>query len=141
MSDKHYSDDDLVTRLFGLGSEDNHLDTCELCARRWGMIRQRHEVRHAAETEVPGVLLAAQRRAIYARLEGNPRRLPSRWVPSLAAALLLVLVMLTVFRPAAQKQAIDAISEDRALEEVFTVASRIDPAGLKPVQFLFEVQK
>jgi anti-sigma factor RsiW len=141
MSDKHWSDDDLVARLFGLGPEDTHLDTCELCSRRWKMIRQRHEVRHAAETEVPGELLAAQRRAIYARLEQNPRKSRVSWVHSLAAALLLVLVVFTVFKPAAQKQAIDAVSEDEALEDVFRVASRTEPAPVGPVKFLFEVQE
>jgi hypothetical protein len=141
MSDKHYSDDELVARLFGLGTADAHLDSCEFCSQRWSQFSQRHQLRHGEETEVPSELLAAQRRAIYARLGQTARKLKPSWLPLPAAALLLVLVAFIAFRPGARKPTADVISEDEALQEVFTVASRIDPASLTPVQSLFEVQK
>jgi hypothetical protein len=139
MSDQHYSDDDLVALLLGLGPADAHLENCELCSARWNKFRQVHQLRHT-EIELPEDLLAAQRRAVYARIEQKPVKFRSAWLP-LPFAALLVLLMFTVFRPASQKITIDVISEDKALQDVFTVASRIDPAGLKPVKSLFEVQK
>jgi hypothetical protein len=141
MSDKHLSDDDLVARVFGLEPTEGHIETCEPCSRRLDLFRQRHQMRHMA-AEVPDDLLASQRRAIYQRLiAGKPRRLRPAWVPIPVAALLLAVAMFTVFRPAPQKQSADAISEDTALQDVFTAASGSAPAGLKPVKFLFEVQK
>jgi hypothetical protein len=58
-----------------------------------------------------------------------------------AAALLLLLLAFAVFRPSPQEPSTDVISDDKALQDVFAVASRIEPAGLKPVKSLFEVQK
>jgi|MudIll2142460700_1097286.scaffolds.fasta_scaffold367062_2 anti-sigma factor RsiW len=141
MSGKHYSDDELVARLFGLGPADAHLDSCELCSRRWNQIRDRDQFRRRAEIEVPAELLTAQRRAIYARVERNPRKWRLNRLPLPVAAVLLLLLAFVLFRPTPQEQPADVISEDQALQDVFTVASRIDPAGLKPVQSLFEVQK
>jgi hypothetical protein len=139
MSDQHYSDDDLVALLLGLGPADTHLENCELCSERWKKFQKVHQLRRA-EIEVTADLLAAQRRAVYARVEQKPGKLRSAWLP-LPVAALLVLLIITVFRPASQKITADVISEDKALQDVFTVASRIDPAGLKPVKSLFEVQK
>lgn len=141
MSDRHYTDDDLVARLFGVGPEDEHLDSCEACSRRWNQIRQRHLLRRSSELEVPVELLAAQRRAILARVEKKPRKSPLRWIPLPVGALLVLVMALVVFKPAPQRQTTDAISDDQALQDVFTVASRMEPAGLKPVESLFEVKK
>ncbi len=141
MSGKHYSDDDLVARLFGLGPDDPHLAECEECTRRWDKIRERIELRRPAEVEVPADFLAAQRRAIYARVERKSRRLPLRWLPLPAAALLVLVMVFTVFKPASHKSPKDVISDDQALQDVFTTGSRIELAGLNPVESLFEEQK
>jgi len=141
MSNNHYSDDDLVARLFGLGSADTHLDNCEMCRQRWNKVQERHQVLHAADIDVPMEQLAAQRRAIYARVDQKSRNLRTAWLPLPVAALVLVLLAFTFFKPAFHQQPVDAISDDAALQDVFTVASRIDPAGLEPVQSLFEEQK
>ena len=94
------------------------------------------------EVEIPEEMFAAQRRAIYQRLiAGKPRRFRPVWAPVPVVALLLAIAMFTVFRPVPQRQSTDAISEDTALQDVFTAASGSPPAGLKPVKFLFEVQK
>jgi hypothetical protein len=139
MSDQHYSDDDLVALLLGMGPADAHLANCELCSGRWRKFQKVHQLRRA-EIEVPADLLAAQRRAVYARVDQKPGKFRSAWLP-LPVVALLVLLIIAVFRPASQKITTDVISEDKALQDVFTVASRIDAAGLKPVKSLFEVQK
>ncbi len=141
MFGKHYSDDDLVARLFGLGSDDSHLAECEECTRRWNQIRARNGFRRPAEIEVPAELLAVQRRAIYARVEHKTRRLPLRWLPLPAVALLVMVMVLTVFKPAPHKPPKDVISDDQALQDVFTVGSKTESTGLKPVESLFEEQK
>ena len=143
MSDRHCSDDDLVARLFGLGNPDEqkHLDTCESCSHRWDRIRRTHQNRRIEGLEVKQEVLDAQRRAIYARIERNPRKARAAWFPLPVAAVLLMIIMFTVFKPAAQKQSVDVISDDKALQDVFNVGARLDPAGMEPVQSLFEVQK
>ncbi len=141
MSNNHYSDDDLVARLYGLGPADAHLDSCEMCRQRWNKMLERHQLLHSTDIDVPVELLAAQRRAVYARVEQKPRKLRTAWLPLPVAALVLVLLVFTFFKPALHQQPADAISDDAALQDVFTVASRTDPAGLEPVQSLFEEQK
>jgi predicted anti-sigma-YlaC factor YlaD len=141
MSNSHYSDDDLVARLYGLGPTDAHLDNCEMCRQRWNMVQERHQLLHSTDSDVPMELLAAQRRAVYARVGQKPRRLRAAWLPLPVAALVLVLLTFTFFKPAVHQPALDVISDDAALQDVFTAASRIDPAGIQPVQSLFEEQK
>ncbi len=141
MSDRHYDDEDLVAWLFGLGPEDAHLTDCDFCARRWEQIRRTHQVCRSAGIEVPAEFLAAQRRAIYARVEHKPRNLHLRWASVPVAALLVLLMVFSFVKPVSQKHLKDAISDDQALQDVFMVGSRTEPAGLQPVESLFEVQK
>ena len=49
MYDKHWSDDDLVARLYGVKPEDPHIRECGFCAQRWESVCSRHVSR------LPGV--------------------------------------------------------------------------------------
>jgi hypothetical protein len=141
MSGKHFSDDELVSRLFGLETEDGHLGECVDCRQRLERMARRHQLCRSSEPEIPGEFLAAQRREVYGRIERKPRKPGIAWIPLPIGALVIVLLMFTVFKPAPQRQTADALSDDAALQDVFNVASRMDPSSLQPVQSLFEEQK
>jgi hypothetical protein len=142
MRDKHYSDDELVSRLFGAGREDGHLDACPECARRWESIRFRYEGRRISYGDVPETRLAAQRNAIRARIQKRNRKLRMVLAPSFATLAIVLLMALIVFKPTKPKQPVfKAISEDAVLEEVYQMSISTELEAVGPVQSLFEEQQ
>ena len=63
----HWTDEQLIDHLYGVGPADGHLDQCELCRDRLTALEVRRQQVSMAEP-VSDDFLAAQRRAIYARL-------------------------------------------------------------------------
>jgi len=88
----HWTDEQLIDHLYGVGPNDKHLDHCVDCGRRLAAMQVRRE-RVSVNELVSESLLAAQRRTIYARLS-EPRRwwveLPvRRWAATAAMAAVL----------------------------------------------------
>jgi len=142
MHDKHWTDDELISKLFDLGPEDGHLEACPECTRRWETIKQKHERSSAICAEVPDKQLAAQRQAVLSQLNRRTRKLHPILVPSLATAFLLVLGSLVLFKAYLPKRpAPDAASEDKLIEEVYQISLSAEPTAMEPVQALFEEQQ
>jgi hypothetical protein len=140
MCDKHWTDEQLVARLYGLGPEDGHLDVCEPCAQRWETFRRRHESIRPAEMEAPEEYLAAQRRAIFARLGEKRRRFPRVLVPVLASILLAGIIV--VYRASlAPPPTVDKVSDSQLFEDVFRRVSDTEPNAVVPIRSLFEEPK
>ena len=140
MHDKHWSDEELVARLYGVGPEDGHLEVCDSCARRWEAIRCRYENLRPAGIEVSAEFLAAQRRAIHARLGEKRHRFPRALVPVLATLLLAAIVI--VYRPAPEsKPPVEKISDSQLFDDVFRMVSDPAPTAVGPIRSLFEEQK
>lgn len=155
MNGSHWSDQELVERLYGVGREDAvHLETCGECGHRWQrLLEQREAVRQ--EGEVPDALLAAQRRTIYQRLDrgwsGAPYR---RWAPVLALLLVLIagailtqrvqrdagaksatlLSQVSTRQPGAVMDAADA----QLLSDVYDLEQASEPRAAAPIRGLFE---
>ncbi|HEV8131417.1 MAG TPA: hypothetical protein VGQ81_09195 [Acidobacteriota bacterium] len=144
MKDKHWNDDQLIAQLYGVGPRDRHLDECSLCARRWEILRaQRRQVR-AVISEVPERFLLAQRRAILSRLDERPSSFRFTQAPSLAAAIMILLIFLIVpspVRDAKAKLVTVSVSDAQLFQEVFTLAANPVPGAVQPVQSLFEENK
>jgi hypothetical protein len=140
MYDKHWSDEELVARLYGVGPDDGHIDVCESCARRWEAVRCRHESLRPAGIEVSGEFLAAQRRAIHARL--REKRPPFRRVLVPVLVTLLLAGILIVYRPAPQEPpAVEQVSDSQLFDDVFRMVSGTEPSAVGPIRSLFEEQK
>ena len=140
MYDKHWSDEQLVDHLYGVGPEDGHLEVCPSCARRWESVRARHESLRPAGIEVPGEFLAAQRRSIRARL--GEKRHPYRRVLVPALATLLLAAIMSVYRPASPPPAkIEKVSDSQLFEDIFKRVSGTEPSAVGPIRSLFEEQK
>lgn len=142
MAGKHWSEEELIQRLYGVGPEGRHLEECEECGERWRrLLAVRSRVLESPQA--PEEFLARQRRAIYQRIEQPDRR---AWRPALvhAAGLALLLVFaLLVLRPGPEPQPTmaSASSDAQFFSEVYSEVQSIEPDAVAPIRGLFEVQQ
>jgi anti-sigma factor RsiW len=149
--DDHLTNDEMLDQLYGIGGPEgrSHLTECVACAHRYaGFERKRAELAAAGATELAPSVLAAQRRAVYARLGEAPRtqaRLGSLvgWTPALAAAALLAMALF-LYRPSTpviSRQATPAhadLSDDQLFSDVYSIEESAEPRAAAPIQGLFE---
>ncbi len=140
MYTEHWSDDQLIDRLYGIGPEDNHLEKCPSCAQRWEAIRRRNESLRSSEIEVSEEHIVAQRRAIRARLGKKRRVLPKVLVPVLATLLLATIVILNNHTPA-PRPVVEKVSDAQLFDDVFNRVSGTEPTAMGPIRSLFEEKK
>jgi len=140
MENRHWSEEEFVGRLYGIASADDHIEACAACKRRWELYLKRRESLRMAAPEIPADILAAQRRAVLARLDEKPRQSRLELLPSFAA-ILLILVIVTIFRPAPKPLSVDTAPDTELYQDVFSMVSRTAPTAVEPLRSLFEVQQ
>ena len=143
---KHWTSDDLINRLYEVSTgEEAHLAECADCRLRWEQLLARRQGVVAepvlAEPSVPPELLAAQRRAIYGRIEAGGRSgfWHLRLAPALAA-LSMVILGIVLSRPAPTPKAETVAVNDESEQfftEVYSMLSS-EPAAVAPIRGLFE---
>ena len=143
----HATRDELVDHLYGIGRGglEPHLRQCRECASRYRALeRAWHRITSEAAfgPEASSEFLAAQRRAVYARLEERPGgQVP--WAPALAAALLLA-VGLFFYYPlghasrGAPPPAYAEISDEQLFSDVYSMEQSAEPLAAAPIHGLFE---
>lgn len=136
----HWSDEEILTGLYGVGPADGHPNECADCRRRWESMRLRREALRVPEPEMSEAFFASQRRAIIARTEGRPRSSGFQLVPWLAAVVLLFLAIVTN-RPAPVSKPAPEQSDAQLFEDVFAVVSSSEPRAVEPVHSLFQVNQ
>ncbi len=140
MYDKHLTDEELFALLYDLQPGSDHLAQCISCAKRLDAIRSRYEEFRPDEVDVSPEFLAAQRRAIHARIHEKRRTLPKVLVPVVVTLMIVAVVM--VRRPAPiQAPAKQQISDSELFEDVFNRISDPLPSSAEPIRSLFEVAK
>lgn len=137
--DRHCSDEQLLAWLYGVESDNRHRPECEQCRSRSENLRSRREQMLAVEPEVSDEFLAAQRRAIYARIDQEPAH-PSHaaLMPWIVTALVLLLA-LGWLRTEMRSPAGAEISDVKAFEDAFAMVARSHPEAVEPLKSLFEV--
>jgi len=154
---KHFSDDELIDRLYGLtgqsgeGDREAHLARCEDCAQRWSEMRH-IKARLTAREPASNEFLAAQRRAIYARLGEQPGTglgwMKGAWAPALAATALLA-IGIVMHRPMAMPgeangtgAAAAAVHQDaddaKLFADAYSMEQSAEPSVAAPIHTLFE---
>lgn len=132
--DKHLTADELIGRLYGLGSAE-HLNTCAECT---GRLEKLSAVRAAAAAPVdaPHEFLAAQRRNIYARMGARPQA-RWKWAPAMAAAVFLIAAGVMSHWPQASvaKQEIDEV---QLYSDVYSMEQSMEPIAAKPIAAIFD---
>jgi hypothetical protein len=95
-----------------------------------------HEKTHGdPEPEVSPEFLAAQRRAIYRRLDEPRSKFSMRWALSLATVLLVLAGGLTLER---RRPAVPAISDEQLFSDLSAMEQRTEPKAIQPIHSLFE---
>ncbi|HLH41722.1 MAG TPA: hypothetical protein VKV74_01960 [Bryobacteraceae bacterium] len=139
---RHLNQDELLHCLYGIGEREAHahLLACEECAGRYAAY-QRRRSEAAASIGVPSHFLAAQRRAVYARLTEPPRS-QAKWAPALAAGLLFVLgLFLWPSAHLPQRPAPAAkpeLTDEQLFSDVYSIEESMEPRAAAPIQMLFE---
>lgn len=139
---RHWTEDELLAHLYGIGPEDGHIENCVECA---GQLRVMEEIRSlhegaAADSTEPGFeFLAAQRRKIYQRIAAPRHSLLWRLGPALAASLVLVLGLVIVDSQRQSRSAsAPAPTDTQLVEYVGSAAMNPEPAPVAPIEGLFQ---
>jgi predicted anti-sigma-YlaC factor YlaD len=141
----HWTDEQLIEHLYGVGLEASHIDTCDYCRQRLAdMKAQRRMVDTVAAVranEVPADLLAAQRRSIYARLERESGWMAAwhirRWAATCATVAILGGATF-LFEQQHTQPVQNKMSDAQLVQEVSQIASDQEPAPVAPLQGLFD---
>ena len=149
-SKSHWTDEQVIEHLYGIGPEDGHLASCLECRDRVAVMQARwRSIEEGTGDEVSFEFLAAQRRKVYARLADQVgwRRIfqMRRWVPA-AMALFAIGAGLAVFEEThpfglgdSHGQVVDSnISDAELASEVSRFADGSEPKATAPLQALFE---
>lgn len=141
----HWTDEQLVEHLYGVGPGDGHLDACAACRAKltdMQACRGVAELNPLADESVSQDFLMAQRRAIYARISA-----PARWYAGVAfkrwasAAAMLLVLGGSVFvyqerqRPAADT---DRLTDVELARDVSRMSQDSEGLPTAPLQALFE---
>jgi hypothetical protein len=147
---RHLTNDELMNQLYGVGGpkEGLHLAECVDCTHRYAAFeRKRAEMAAGSAVELGPSDLAAQRRAVYARLGDVPQK-QAHWTPALAAAALLALALIlyrpstpVISRPAPPAHADLSpaeLSDVQLFSDVYSIEESDEPRAAAPIQGLFE---
>ena len=102
----HLNDDELIGLLYAAES-DSHVEKCSDCAARLDALRERR-AELAGPVPLSAEFLAAQRRAIYARMD-HPAPSKLAWAPAMAAACLLA-IGVYVYRPVPVAEGVSSLT-------------------------------
>jgi hypothetical protein len=138
MQAQHWTDEQLLAHLYGVGPEDGHLNTCAVCRTRiTDMQANRVSFEANHREDVSFELLARQRRAIYAGLS-KPRSVLAlpRWTS--AVAMVAVAAGGIIVIEERQQASHPSISDAQLVEEVSQMAQDPTPAAVAPMEALFQ---
>jgi predicted anti-sigma-YlaC factor YlaD len=143
----HWTDDELIEHLYGVGPSDAHLNVCRKCQAR---LSAAQSVRRTLEADLGKSdaemashdFLMSQRRRIYARLSRPPNRWAGisigRWAPA-AATLLVVAGGLVVYDQRSRHDVGNRpLSDVQLARDVSCMAADSEPRSTAPLRALFE---
>ncbi len=140
----HWTDEQLIAHLYGVGPDDNHIKECRGCQTRLSAMEANRRTmdRNEVSEEAGFDFLAAQRRRIYARLT-EPTHWWSnfevkRWL-SATAALLVAGGGLFLYQQNHAQQLMDnKVSDVQLAQEVSRMVQDSEPQPTAPLQGLFD---
>ena len=133
MANKHYTDEELIERLYGLDSNDGHLDLCPECRGRFAAMEARRTLVTGREPHITPGFLAEQRHAVFARIDkpGTPRMF---WKAATAFAGMAVIVVGFLSYhpanvPAPQPDPVATVSDAQLYADISSVVETPEPHG------------
>jgi hypothetical protein len=142
----HWTDEEMIGYLYGVGPENGHLEHCVECQGRLSAMQVQRQALDRATADNDGVsfdFLAAQRRAIYQRLEQPVRWWSLAYVRRVAAGIAAAVVLSGSAYMYQQNRSMEMARERaedaKLLQEVTAMASMDSGAeSTEPLQGLFE---
>ena len=133
----HWTDEQILDRLYGLAEDDGHLAECASCRARWEQAALRRPVLQSVDPEP--AFLALQRRQIYDHVESGRGHFSLKMVSAMAAAGALAMALI-VYSPAppARKPAQIQISDAQLHSDIYLMMASSEPKAAEPVRELFE---
>jgi predicted nucleic acid-binding protein len=144
MNHQHWTEQDFIDALYGVGPEPERVEHCDACRARWEQLRRRR-LEATRPAEVSNEFLAAQRRAIYRRL-GRESHLARRAAPAFVAVLLALIAVLA-YRPDVAPQPSPRteqpvqraqISDAQLMSDIFSIEQTAEPQAVQAMHALFE---
>jgi hypothetical protein len=142
--DRHWTEDDFIARIYGVGPRDGHLETCPQCRDSWLLFQSRREfLMSAVEQDVPARILASQRQVVLHRIKAAQSPLRPL-VPILAAAGTLALGVFLMLPPSTPSSATNGaatekdLSDAQLFQETAAIGQSAEPRGAKPIEALFQ---
>lgn len=143
---EHWTDEQLIEHLYGVGPEDGHLQVCGECQARLSgaqSVRLRLETDLASDGEPAGYdFLMAQRRRIYARLSEPAKSWIGvsvrRWAPVFAMLVALAGGLIVYDHGFRQERLDRRVSDTQLAREVSCMAADSEPQSIAPLHALFE---
>ncbi len=137
MATRHWSEEDLLNRLYEVGPDDAHLGECQDCRQKWEQLLARRQA-VADLTPVSEAFLREQRLAILSRIEK-----PSRWhfglrVAPAVATLSMLLAAVFLWQPAPAPGPTVAASDSRLFSEIYSMIEVSEAHAATPIRDLFE---
>ena len=135
---EHWTDDQLIDRLYGVGPVDGHLETCADCQARFASIETRRRQLPGDES-VSDSFLAAQRRAIYSRLD-QPRRWWQAWPMGRFAASAVMIVVLAgtgVLYESHRREIAESRADAQLAQDVSQMSFESESPATAPLKGLF----
>jgi hypothetical protein len=130
----HYTDDDLLDRLYEAGRLDDHLEHCAGCRSRWeDLLRRRRRVL-APAPEIEAWLDRTH-------LSLGPSARPAAWLRPAAALATLILLAVLVTRPPGPPPAVMASGDSQFLNEIYALIQDDEPRAAAAVRALFETRQ
>ena len=134
----HWTDEQLIDHLYGIGPSDGHLNQCEHCVSRLAAMETRRR-QVSVEEPVSDQFLAAQRRTIYARLSERHRwwhEVPGRHMVA-AAAMVVVLAGSAGVYQHHRRELAESRADAQLAQEVSQMSFESEPQATAPLQELF----
>ena len=141
---EHLGDDALIEAIYGLREIGGSLHECHVCEARWSELKAK-QASVSVAPEVSSGVLAAQRRAIYARMD-RPERKSTRWIPAFVAAGVAVAGVL-LYQPFADQPQNSALSQPVEISdaqlfadvtEVYSMEQSFEPTTATRLRVLFD---
>lgn len=141
MNGKHWSEEEMLDHLYGVGPDDDHLSICAACdGQLQALAARRRTVVSNGEPAVDGAFLLRQRTAVMDRIERSNRSFISwKAVTAFAGATAMVLGFL-VYQPQRTKPLVAQTvgSDTQFFSEIYSEVEQTEPRALKPMRRLFE---
>lgn len=141
MTQRHWTNEELLNHLYGVDPEDGHTAECPECRGRIAGMERRRAARQE-EPWVPEEFLRAQRESIARRVgEANTRQGAWWQAPAWAALMAAIALVLSWPQPPREKLTAGRLtsgSDAGMYLEIYQTISTEEPRALAPMHNLFE---